>query len=42
MHSHNIIHRDLKPDNILLRNSNSITELLIADFGLATFLDFNT
>ncbi len=42
MHSLNIIHRDLKPDNILLRNSNSITELLIADFGLATVLDFHS
>ncbi len=41
MHSLNIIHRDLKPDNILLKNTNSITEIVIADFGLATFLDFH-
>ena len=39
MHSRQIIHRDLKPDNILLKCSSSISELVIADFGLATFLD---
>lgn len=39
MHSRKIIHRDLKPDNILLKSSSCISNLIIADFGLATFLD---
>ena len=49
MHFNKIIHRDLKPDNILLRNTdeenifehNSISNVVIADFGLATFLNMN-
>jgi calcium/calmodulin-dependent protein kinase I len=31
------MHRDLKPDNILLKNPNDITDIVIADFGLASY-----
>lgn len=37
MHSQNIMHRDLKPDNILMREQSDITDVVIADFGLATY-----
>jgi serine/threonine protein kinase len=36
-HLQNIVHRDLKPENILFRNSD--TQLTIADFGIARFLE---
>lgn len=32
-----IMHRDIKPENILFAWKNSISELKIVDFGLATF-----
>lgn len=38
MHSLKIVHRDLKPDNILLRNEEDEESIVIADFGLSTFL----
>ena len=40
MHSLNIMHRDIKPENILFRSksfSNDDTQVVLADFGLATF-----
>ena len=37
IHSRHIIHRDLKPENILLTNSEDLTSIIIADFGLATY-----
>eukprot|EP01064_Diplonema_japonicum_P011846 TRINITY_DN192_c3_g1_i1.p1 TRINITY_DN192_c3_g1~~TRINITY_DN192_c3_g1_i1.p1 ORF type:complete len:603 (+),score=94.82 TRINITY_DN192_c3_g1_i1:68-1810(+) len=46
LHSHNIIHRDLKPENLLMKRKavavgspgylDSMTEVVIADFGMAT------
>ena len=37
IHNHHIIHRDLKPENILMTDSEDLTSIIIADFGLATF-----
>jgi len=31
------MHRDLKPENLLLKNKESDTDIIIADFGLATY-----
>ncbi len=33
------MHRDLKPENLLLKNKYDDSHIVIADFGLATFLD---
>ena len=38
MASLRIMHRDLKPENIMLRSKDSM-DLVIADFGLATYAD---
>ncbi len=38
-HSHRLLHRDLKPANILMRRIDGRLEPVIADFGLAQFLD---
>ena len=41
LHSLNIMHRDIKPENILFRSksfsNNTDTQVVLADFGLATF-----
>ncbi|CAD8120685.1 unnamed protein product [Paramecium sonneborni] len=39
IHSKKCIHRDLKPENLLLKTKESSTDVVIADFGLATFLN---
>ncbi|CAD8188252.1 unnamed protein product [Paramecium octaurelia] len=39
IHSKKCIHRDLKPENLLLKNKEFSTDIVIADFGLATFLN---
>lgn len=39
LHSRGIMHRDLKPENILMRTKSSKFDLVLADFGLATFVD---
>ncbi|CAD8205965.1 unnamed protein product [Paramecium octaurelia] len=39
MHSKNIMHRDLKLENILFKEQNDINSVVIADFGLATFVN---
>ena len=39
IHSKKCIHRDLKPENLLLKTVESNTDVVIADFGLATFLN---
>lgn len=38
LHDLNIIHRDLKPENLLLKSEESDTDIILADFGLATKL----
>ena len=35
IHNNNIVHRDLKPDNILIADTNDLTTIKIADFGLS-------
>lgn len=39
IHSKNCIHRDLKPENMLFKTLNEDTDIVIADFGLASFLN---
>ena len=39
LHSHNIIHRDLKPENLLLSSKDTLTEVKITDFGMASILE---
>ncbi|KAJ3073834.1 hypothetical protein HDU98_000504, partial [Podochytrium sp. JEL0797] len=39
LHDNNVVHRDIKPENLLFRSKNSLTELMIADFGLSKTLD---
>jgi len=34
-----VVHRDLKPENLILRSKLNDHDLLIADFGLASFLE---
>ena len=36
LHSKNIMHRDLKPENLLLKDKHSDSEIVVADYGLAT------
>ena len=38
LHSHRIVHRDLKPENLILAKKEDISDVKIADFGLATML----
>lgn len=33
------MHRDLKPENIILKDESDDTNIKIADFGLATYVD---
>lgn len=35
LHEHNIAHRDLKPENLLMKSTESDSELKLADFGFA-------
>jgi len=35
LHNKGIVHRDLKPENLLLKSSEDLTEVKIADFGLS-------
>jgi serine/threonine protein kinase len=41
LHCKNIMHRDLKPENLLLKSKNSDTDIIVADFGLATRTDIS-
>ena len=38
IHKKNIVHRDLKPENLLLRSPGDDYDVVIADFGLASFV----
>ena len=35
LHDKGIMHRDIKPENLILRNSDSETDVVLADFGLS-------
>ena len=39
MHSKEIMHRDLKLENILFKDNSKVETVVIADFGLATFVN---
>ena len=39
IHENGIMHRDLKPENLLLRDEYDISEIVVADFGLATYVE---
>jgi serine/threonine protein kinase len=41
LHKQKVIHRDLKPNNILITNGKNRRFVKIADFGLATFHEFD-
>ena len=38
LHKKLIVHRDLKPENLILGSKENISDVKIADFGLATVL----
>jgi len=38
LHSRKIVHRDLKPENLLLRSMVDDSDVLMADFGFATYV----
>jgi len=39
LHDNNVVHRDLKPENLLYLTSDSKSDLVLADFGIAKMLD---
>ncbi|KAJ3052362.1 hypothetical protein HK097_006457 [Rhizophlyctis rosea] len=39
LHEQNIVHRDIKPENLLFKTKESLSELVIADFGLSKIMD---
>lgn len=39
LHEKQIMHRDLKPENLLLKTKQSDFDIVLADFGLATFIN---
>ncbi|EAS06002.1 Serine/Threonine kinase domain protein (macronuclear) [Tetrahymena thermophila SB210] len=39
LHQKGIMHRDLKPENLLLKSKSNDHDIVVADFGLATFTD---
>lgn len=39
LHSKGIMHRDLKPENLILASKEDDKNVMLADFGLATFVD---
>ena len=38
MHEKGVVHRDLKPANLLLKSKSNDYDVVIADFGLASFI----
>lgn len=41
MHYKGIMHRDLKPENLLFKSKNDDHDIVVIDFGLATFTNIN-
>mmetsp|Transcript_19661 Transcript_19661/g.29174 ORF Transcript_19661/g.29174 Transcript_19661/m.29174 type:complete len:446 (-) Transcript_19661:295-1632(-) len=41
LHTNGICHRNLKPENLLLRDSNDMSSVVIADFGMAKRIKSN-
>jgi serine/threonine protein kinase len=39
IHSKKCMHRDLKPENLLLKDKDKDHDIVVADFGLAAFLN---
>ncbi|KOS18730.1 Calcium/calmodulin-dependent protein kinase [Escovopsis weberi] len=39
LHDNNVVHRDLKPENLIYVTSDSDSDLVLADFGIAKTLD---
>ena len=39
LHDRDIVHRDLKPENLLLKSQSDDSDVKLADFGFATFVD---
>ncbi|KAI9006181.1 kinase-like domain-containing protein [Gaertneriomyces semiglobifer] len=39
LHDQNIVHRDIKPENLLFKSKQSLSDLVIADFGLSKIMD---
>ncbi|KAJ3415986.1 hypothetical protein HDV05_003583 [Chytridiales sp. JEL 0842] len=39
LHDQNIVHRDIKPENLLFKTKDSLSQLVIADFGLSKMMD---
>jgi calcium/calmodulin-dependent protein kinase I len=37
IHSKGVLHRDIKPENLILRTKGDLTDICIADFGLADY-----
>ncbi|CAD8153295.1 unnamed protein product [Paramecium pentaurelia] len=37
IHERKIIHRDIKPENLILKEENDISNIVLADFGLADY-----
>ncbi|KAJ3136970.1 hypothetical protein HK101_003958, partial [Irineochytrium annulatum] len=39
LHAHGIVHRDLKPENILYKSKDPLSDIVIADFGVANVVN---
>ncbi|KNC97017.1 CAMK/CAMK1 protein kinase [Spizellomyces punctatus DAOM BR117] len=39
LHDQSIVHRDIKPENLLFKTKESLSDLVIADFGLSKIMD---
>lgn len=39
IHNSNVVHCDLKPDNILIRSKEDVADVIVTDFGFASFCE---